>query len=93
MLVPNGTSFARCMNGLASLSPHETEYLICVCHANTHFEHILLLVIPGGSCVYGGQLTHHLSIVAYDVKRLEGFIQLLDKGTSKFLVGHFGAVD
>ena len=26
---------------------------ICVCHANTVFEHILFLVIPGGSCVYG----------------------------------------
>ena len=35
---------------------------ICVCHANTLFEHILFLVIPGGSCC---QLTHHLSIVAY----------------------------
>ena len=65
------------MNGLASVSPHETD-------ANTLFEHILFLVIPGGSCVYGCQLTHHLSIVAYGVKRLEGFIQLLDKGTSKF---------
>ena len=28
-----------------------------------------------------------------DVKRLEGIIQSLDKGTSKFLVSRFGAVD
>ena len=40
------------MNGLASFSPHES---VSVCHANTLFEHMLFLVIPGGSCVYGCQ--------------------------------------
>ena len=75
---------------MAPFSPHETESNMCSpCQYHcVLFGHILFLVIPGGSCVYGCQLKHHPNIAAYmDVKGLEDdFIQSLHKETSKFLV-------
>ena len=39
------------------------------------------------------RMTAYVWAISGYVKKLEGFIQSLDKETSKFLVSHFGAVD
>ena len=74
---------------MAPFSPHETESNMCSpCQYHcVLFEHILFIVIPGGSCVWLSTKTPPKYCCLLDVKGLEDdFIQSLHKGTSKFLV-------